>query len=59
MRRCLVPVVVLLASAALAAEPEFRSDGFDAAAHGMGAGHPLGTRFTMGNQQNLVGVLSL
>lgn len=59
MRPFLVPVAsVLLASAALAAEPEFRKDGMDAAAFGMGAGYPLGTRATLGNQPYLVGSLS-
>lgn len=50
--------VAMLSSAALAAEPEFRKDGPDAAAYGMGAGYPLGTRATLGNQLNLVGGLS-
>ena len=59
MRTLLVPVaVLLLASAALAAEPEFRKDGVDAAAYGMGAGYPLGTRFSIGAQPTLIGALS-
>ena len=50
--------VALLSSAVLAAEPEFRKDGPDAAAYGMDAGYPVGTRLTLTSQRSLVGTLS-
>ncbi len=50
--------VAMLSSAALAAEPEFRKDGHDAAAYGMDAGYPIGTRLTLTSQRSLVGTLS-
>ncbi len=59
MTRAIALVVSVLAVLpAAAAEPEFRMDGPDAAAYGMQAGYPIGTRQTQGQQRHLVATLS-
>lgn len=51
-------LTMAIGTAAHAAEPEFRKDGYYAGVYGMDAGYPIGTRQTQSQQHNLVGSLS-
>jgi CubicO group peptidase (beta-lactamase class C family) len=58
MKRLALLPLLLVAAHGFAAEPQFRKDGLDAAAYGMEAGYPIGSRLTASQQRHLVGSLS-